>query len=137
MALGDGGISAVGATRDAADDEAEARRDERDQWQTATHKAERVAEQVEQVQQLIATAEQEAARRFKIAAGLTLARQAQETAEKAAREALEMSKIEAGAPPGIGRPSSRCTRSSADSASIGRCPILVAASTCLGPPGRG
>jgi hypothetical protein len=96
VALGDGGISAVGATRDAADDEAEARRDERDQWQTATHKAERVAEQVEQVQQLIATAEQEAARRFKIAAGLTRARQAQETAEKAAREALETSKIEAG-----------------------------------------
>ena len=82
--------------RDAAQESAETQRDERERWQTKAHQAELAAEQVEHLRQLVAVAEQEAARRPTVASDLARSRKAQETAEKAARVALEMSKTEVG-----------------------------------------
>lgn len=64
-------VRAERAARDTAQELAEAKRGERDQWQEAARKAERAAERVGYVQQLVAGAEQEAARRPKVAADLT------------------------------------------------------------------
>ena len=82
--------------RDAAHELAEAQRDERARWQTTAHEAERAAERVEHLRQLVADAEQDAARRSTVVADLKHARQVQETAEQAARDALKLSNAEAG-----------------------------------------
>lgn len=89
-------VLAMRADRDTAHQLAEAKRGERDRWQETALKTERAAEQIEHLQQLVVWGEQETARRPKIAAALARATQSQMTAEKASREAFEMSKTETG-----------------------------------------
>jgi hypothetical protein len=81
-------------TRDTGQDEAEAQRSARDQWQATAQRADRATAQVEAVQELVVTAEQEAVRRPGITTDLARTREEHDKATKAASEALRSSQNE-------------------------------------------
>jgi hypothetical protein len=84
------------SARDTAHELAKTKRDERDGWHEKSRRAGRIAEQLESARQLVAAAEREIVRRPAIVGELIRARRDQEAAEQAVRDALQLSKAEAG-----------------------------------------